>query len=280
MTAALYPPCPRTARPCPSPRRQHAPSLPHPVPLAGLSEALWYWLVLASWSLHVIGSKRDTGHKLDSEGRWIVGGTGKENGEASAAADLSSVIGVFEGYRRISSLHPWLLGFFCFFVFFYSPRGLSVYLYLLNVISRAENSLGPKTALIKFLWPVGQQKDHCHKENLENHLWSYFISHRPKMQFIKITILIILIMTIIIMMLFCHCEIHEEQTRQEKPQGQVSQAEPSWHDAAVLAAEQILHRFCWIFVLRLCAPCTDIHFWGCSSPNTAKELSVVEMQRG
>lgn len=74
---------PGQPRQCPSPRRQHTPSLPHPVPLAGLSGALRYWLVLASRSLHVIGSKRDTGHKLDSEGRWIVGGTGKENAEES-----------------------------------------------------------------------------------------------------------------------------------------------------------------------------------------------------
>lgn len=60
-----------------------APHHPDTIPLAALSEALCYWLVLAPRSLHVIGSKRDAGHKLDSEGRWIVGGTGKENAEES-----------------------------------------------------------------------------------------------------------------------------------------------------------------------------------------------------
>lgn len=59
------------------------PHHPDTIPLAALSEALCYWLVLAPRSLHVIGSKRDAGHKLDSEGRWIVGGTGKENAEES-----------------------------------------------------------------------------------------------------------------------------------------------------------------------------------------------------
>lgn len=61
-------------------------------------------------------------------------------------------------------------------------------------------------------------------------------------------------------MLFCHCEVHKEHTRQVKPQGQVSQSEPSSCDAAVLTAELILHRLCCVFVLRLCAPCSNVHF--------------------
>lgn len=59
-------------------------------------------------------------------------------------------------------------------------------------------------------------------------------------------------------MLFCHCEVHKEQTRQVKPQGQVSQSRTFFMRRSGANRRA---NFTPI-VLNFCAqaPCTNVHF--------------------
>lgn len=71
MASTLHPLCPTTGPQCPC---HPAIKIDLPPFWLGVPKALQYRSVLTSLSLLVIGTKRDTGHKLDWRGGWGVDG--------------------------------------------------------------------------------------------------------------------------------------------------------------------------------------------------------------